>query len=351
MDLFQNVYLGNSLQNWTIAVCILLIVFTLLKVAQKIAISKLSKLAVRTDNQLDDLVVSMLKNTKFLILLVASAFAASHVIELKPSVEEVWEKIVMLILIVQGGLWASAGISFALGRTIQKKMDEDTSSATTISFLGFVARVLLWAIVLLLILGNLGVNITGLVAGLGIGGIAVALAVQNILGDLLASLSIVLDKPFVIGDFIVVDSHMGTIEHIGLKTTRLRSISGEQLIFSNNDLLKSRIRNFKRMAERRVAFNFGLVYQTPVDKLKLAKKIVSDIIETEESARFDRVHFKEYGDFSLNFEAVYFVTVPDIKTWMDIQEDINLKIFEQFAKEGIEFAYPTQTLYVQRETT
>lgn len=351
MDLFQNVYLGNSLQNWTIAVCILLIVFTLLKVAQKIAISKLSKLAVRTDNQLDDLVVSMLKNTKFLILLVASAFAASHVIELKPSVEEVWEKIVMLILIVQGGLWASAGISFALGRTIQKKMDEDTSSATTISFLGFVARVLLWAIVLLLILGNLGVNITGLVAGLGIGGIAVALAVQNILGDLLASLSIVLDKPFVIGDFIVVDSHMGTIEHIGLKTTRLRSISGEQLIFSNNDLLKSRIRNFKRMAERRVAFNFRLVYQTPVDKLKLAKKIVSDIIETEESARFDRVHFKEYGDFSLNFEAVYFVTVPDIKTWMDIQEDINLKIFEQFAKEGIEFAYPTQTLYVQRETT
>ncbi|HQK99360.1 MAG TPA: mechanosensitive ion channel family protein [Smithellaceae bacterium] len=351
MDFFQNVYLGNSLQNWTIAVCILLIVFTLLKVAQKIAISKLSKLAAKTDNAIDDLVVSMLKNTKFLILLVASAFAASHVIELKPAVEKMWDKIVMLILIVQGGLWASAGISFALGRTIQKKMDEDTSSATTISFLGFVARVLLWAIVLLLILGNLGVNITGLVAGLGIGGIAVALAVQNILGDLMASLSIVLDKPFVIGDFIVVDSHMGTIEHIGLKTTRLRSISGEQLIFSNNDLLKSRIRNFKRMAERRVVFSFGLVYQTPVEKLKLAKRIVSEIIDKKADARFDRVHFKEYGDFSLNFEAVYYVTVPDYNTWMDIQEDINLQIFERFAKEGIEFAYPTQTLYVQRETS
>ncbi len=351
MDFFQNVYLGNSLQNWTIAVCILLIVFTLLKVAQKIAISKLSKLAANTDNAIDDLVVSMLKNTKFLILLVASAFAASHVIELKPAVEKMWDKIVMLILIVQGGLWASAGISFALGRTIQKKMDEDTSSATTISFLGFVARVLLWAIVLLLILGNLGVNITGLVAGLGIGGIAVALAVQNILGDLMASLSIVLDKPFVIGDFIVVDSHMGTIEHIGLKTTRLRSISGEQLIFSNNDLLKSRIRNFKRMAERRVVFSFGLVYQTPVEKLKLAKRIVSEIIDKKADARFDRVHFKEYGDFSLNFEAVYYVTVPDYNTWMDIQEDINLQIFERFAKEGIEFAYPTQTLYVQRETS
>ncbi len=351
MNLFQNVYLENTLQNWLIAVCIFVVVFAILKVTQRLAISKLSKIASATDNRLDDLVVNMLRNTKFFILLVASAFAASHVIELKPSVEGVWDKIVMIILIVQGGLWASAGISFALNRTIQKKMDEDTSSATTIGFLGFVARVLLWAIVLLLILGNLGVNITGLVAGLGIGGIAVALAVQNILGDLMASLSIVLDKPFVIGDFIVVDSHMGTIEHIGLKTTRLRSISGEQLIFSNNDLLNSRIRNFKRMAERRAVFNFGLIYQTPGEKLKLAKQIVSDIIDKKADARFDRVHFKEYGDFSLNFEAVYYVTVPDYNTWMDIQEDINLQIFERFAKEGIEFAYPTQTLYVQRETT
>ncbi len=228
-------------------------------------------------------------------------------------------------------------------------MDEDTSSATTITFLGFVARIILWVIVLLLILDNLGVNITGLVAGLGIGGIAVALAVQNVLGDLLASLSIVLDKPFVIGDFVVVDSLSGTIEHIGLKTTRIRSLSGEQLIFSNNDLLKSRIRNYKRMSERRVVFGFGVVYQTSLDKLKSIKEIVSDIIRKEENARFDRVHFKEYGDSSLNFEVVYFVTNPEYSTYMDVQEAINQEIFRRFEEEGIEFAYPTQTLLIQRE--
>lgn len=197
-----------------------------------------------------------------------------------------------------------------------------------------------------MILDNLGVNITGLVAGLGIGGIAVALAVQNILGDLLASLSIVLDKPFVIGDFIVVDSLSGTIEHIGLKTTRIRSLSGEQLIFSNNDLLKTRIRNYKRMSERRIVFSFGIIYQTPTEKLKNVNKIVRDIIEKTENARFDRVHFKEYGDSSLNFEVVYFVIDPDYNIYMDVQESINLEIFRQFGEEGIEFAYPTQTLYV-----
>ncbi|MBP1711025.1 MAG: mechanosensitive ion channel family protein, partial [Deltaproteobacteria bacterium] len=215
-------------------------------------------MAAATDNQVDDLIVHMLGKTKFIILLLASAYIASSAIVIKPSVYALWQKAIVLILILQGGLWAGAGISFVLGRAVQKKMDQDTSSATTITFLGFVARLILWVIVLLLILDNLGINITGLVAGLGIGGIAVALAVQNILGDLLASLSIVLDKPFVIGDMIVVDKLMGTIEHIGLKTTRVRSIDGEELIFSNNDLLKSRIHNYKRMQERRIVFSFGV---------------------------------------------------------------------------------------------
>ncbi|MFO7569350.1 MAG: mechanosensitive ion channel family protein [Smithellaceae bacterium] len=349
MNILQNNYLGNPLQDWLIALCVLVFVFLVLKISQRVAIHKLSKLAAATDNQLDDLAVSALKNTKFFILLIAAAYAASFAVTLKPSMEALWQKAVILTLILQGALWVSAGISFALTRTIQKRMEQDSSSATTITFLGFVARVLLWAIVLLLILGNLGVNITGLVAGLGIGGIAVALALQNILGDLFASLSIVLDKPFVIGDFVVVDSLAGTIEHIGLKTTRIRSLSGEQLVFSNNDLLKSRIRNYKRMTERRAVFNFGLVYQTPLEKLKAAKAIVQDIIEIADNARLDRVHFKDYGDSSLNFEAVYFVTTPDIKTYMDVQEDINLQVFERFGKEGIEFAYPTQTLYIQKE--
>jgi len=343
----QIVYMGSTLQNWLISFCILLIVFALLITIKKLVIRKFSKLAVATDNQIDDLLVDMLKNTKFFILLVASAYVASYAITLKPSIDVLWQKAVILILILQGGLWASAGISFALRQTIEKRMERDLSSTTTITFLGFVARLLLWIIVLLLILDNMGVNITGLVAGLGIGGIAVALAVQNILGDLFASLSIVLDKPFVIGDFVVVDSLSGTIEHIGLKTTRIRSLGGEQLVFSNNDLLKSRIRNYKRMSERRIVFSFGVVYQTPLEKMKAIKEIVSDIIKNEENARLDRVHFKEYGDSSLNFEVVYFVNNADYNIYMDVQEAINLEIFRRFQQEGIEFAYPTRTLFIQ----
>jgi small-conductance mechanosensitive channel len=349
MDLLQRVYMGDTLQSWLIAAFILIIVFAVLKIIQRVAVHKLSRLAAATDNQLDDLLVEMLKKTKIFILLVASAYVASYAITIKPAIAALWQKAVILILIVQGGLWASAGISFWLGRTIQKRMDQDTSSATTITFLGFVARLILWIIVLLLILDNLGVNITGLVAGLGIGGIAVALAVQNILGDLLASLSIVLDKPFVIGDFVVVDSLSGTIEHIGLKTTRIRSLSGEQLIFSNNDLLKSRVHNYKRMSERRIVFSFGVVYQTPLEKLKAIKEIVGDIIKKEKRSRLDRVHFKEYGDSSLNFEVVYFVTEPDYNVYMNVQEAINLEIFRRFQEEEIEFAYPTRTIFIQNE--
>lgn len=347
--ILQNIYWGNTLQDWIIALCIFSSVLIALKIGQRLAVSKLSKLARLTDNKFDDLLVDVFKKTKTLILIVASAYVASNWITLKPSIESFWQKAVILILILQGGLWISAGINFAIRHLLQKRTEEDASSTTTISLLGFVVRLVLWTIVLLLILDNVGVDITGLVAGLGIGGIAVALAMQNILGDLFASLSIVLDKPFVIGDFVVVDSLSGTIEHIGLKTTRIRSLSGEQLIFANNDLLKSRIRNFKRMTERRISFGFGVIYQTPLEKLKTIKAIVTDIIEKEKNARFDRVHFKDYGDFSLNFEVVYYVNTPDFTTYMDVQEAINLEIFRRFQEEGIEFAYPTQTLYVQKE--
>lgn len=350
MEFLEKVYLGNTIQNWLIAACIFVAVLAALKTTQRMVINRLSKLAASTENQIDDMLVKMLKQTKILILIVASAYAASYVIMLKPSIEALWQKVIILVLIVQVGLWAGEGISFGLSRIMQKRIDQDTSSATTITFLGVMARFALWGIILLLVLDNLGVNITGLITGLGIGGIAVALAVQNILGDLLASLSIVLDKPFVIGDFIVVDSLSGTIEHIGLKTTRVRSLSGEQLIFSNNDLLKSRIRNYKRMAERRIMFNFGVVYQTSLEKLKMINQIVADIIERQENTRFDRVHFKDYGDSSLNYEVVYFVKTPDYNMYMDVQQAINLEIFRRFQDADIEFAYPTQTLFVQHET-
>jgi small-conductance mechanosensitive channel len=346
---WNEVYFGNSVKNWLIAAAIILTVFFVLKVFQKIAIAKISTFAHKTKILADDLFFDILSNTKNFTLLVISIYAGLYVLSLKPEIFSLWQKVFVLALILQAGFWAGAGINFWLGHTIKKRMSEDSASATTISLLGFVARIVMWSVILLLILDNLGVNITSLIAGLGIGGVAVALALQNILGDLFASLSIVLDKPFVIGDFVVVDSLSGTIEHIGLKTTRIRSLSGEQIIFSNNDLLKSRIRNYKRMSERRIVFSFGVIYQTPLSQIKAIKEIVSDIIKKTENARFDRVHFKEYGNFSLNFEVVYFVAYPDYNIYMDIQERINMEIFRRFREEGIKFAYPTQTIFIQKE--
>jgi len=350
MDLLQEFYWGNTLQKWLTALLTLIFVFAALKITQSIVIRKLSKLAAVTETKIDDLFVCMLKQTNAFIVFILSVSIASTIITLSPFIAGLWQKVVTLILLLQAGLWASAGINFAFNQSIQKRKEQDASGTTTIKFLGFIARFILWIIVLLLVLDNVGVNITGLVAGLGIGGIAVALAVQNILSDLLASLSIVLDKPFVIGDLIEVDSLSGTIEYIGLKTTRVRSINGEQLIFSNNDLLKSRVRNYRRMSERRIVFSFGVAYQTPVEKLKDIDKIIRDIIEKTQNTRFDRVHFKEYGDSSLNFEVVYFVTNPDYKIYMDVREMINLEIFRRFGEADIEFAYPTRTIYLQNET-
>ncbi|MDY0384956.1 mechanosensitive ion channel family protein [Trichlorobacter sp.] len=349
MAFLEGIYLGNTVQDWLIAIGILVGAFLLLSSVKRVLISRLSRLAAITAHEFDDLLVAVLKNTKTFILFATSTYLATTILTLKPTLTGHGLKLLVLTLLLQGGFWVSAGITFWLERSMQKRMDQDKSSATTLTFLGFLARIALWTIVLLLMLDNLGVNVTGLVAGLGIGGIAVALAVQNILGDLFASLSIVLDKPFVIGDFVVVDTFSGTIEHIGLKSTRIRCLSGEQLIIANNDLLKSRVRNYKRMTERRIAFNLGVTYQTPLEKLSAAKKIVSDIIDRQEHARLDRVHFQAFGDSALNFEVVYFVTDPDYALYMGVQEQINLAIFSSFAQQGIEFAYPTQTLFLQRE--
>jgi len=201
----------------------------------------------------------------------------------------------------------------------------------------------------LIILDNLNVEISTLVASLGIGGIAVALALQNILGDLFASLSITLDKPFAIGDFIVVDDFEGDVEDIGLKSTRIRSLSGEELIFSNTDLLSSRVRNFKRLEKRRISFGIGVVYGTPVEKLKKIPGMIEDIISPLENVEFDRTHFKTLGDFSLDFSVVYHVLEPAYAAYLDVQQVINLKIYQRFEEEGIEFAYPTQTVMLESE--
>jgi small-conductance mechanosensitive channel len=251
----------------------------------------------------------------------------------------------------QVGLWGNGIVSFGLERSMSQQAATGGTSTTTMSAIGFVARLALWSLVVLFALDNLGVNITGLIAGLGIGGIAVALALQNVLGDIFASLSIVLDKPFVLGDFIVVDQLSGTVEYVGLKSTRIRALSGEQLIVSNADLLHSRIRNFKRMQERRILFEFGVTYQTPTDQLEQISQTLRQVVESEKGVRFDRAHFKTFGESSLIFECAYYVLSADYNIYMDTQQRINIALARALQSMGVKFAYPTRTLIVQHASS
>jgi small-conductance mechanosensitive channel len=350
MNLLGQTYYGNTLQDWLTALAVVIALALLLHFAKRLVIARLAAWAQKTETRLDDCAVEILAGTRFLFLLIIAFYFGSQYLELPPKPTRLITHFTVIALLLQVAMWGNRGIVLWLNDYLKRTRETDAASATTMSVLGFIARVALWSILLLMILDNLGFNITALVASLGIGGVAVALATQNILGDIFASLSIAIDKPFVIGDFIVVDDILGNVEYIGLKTTRLRSLGGEQIIFSNTDLLKSRIRNYKRMYERRVVFGFGVVYQASHEQLKKIPVMVREIIEGLEKTRFDRAHFKEYGESSLNFEVVYFVQDPDYNIYMDIQQSLNLSLFERFAREGIEFAYPTRTLYLHRET-
>jgi small-conductance mechanosensitive channel len=253
----------------------------------------------------------------------------------------------IIVSVFQAATWASVALKNVIDRTIRKRLDEDPSSVSAFGLMGFFGRVAIWAVALLLTLQNLGINVTALVATFGVGGIAIAFALQNILGDVFCSIAILLDKPFVVGDFIIVGDLMGSVEHIGIKTTRLRSLGGEQIVFSNADLLASRIRNYKRMYERRVLYTFGIVYETPLESIEAVPGIVREIIESIEDTRFDRAHFKTYGDFALMYEVVYYVLDPDYNRYMDIQEEINMRTFRAFKERGIQFAYPTRELIIR----
>ncbi|GIW68247.1 MAG: hypothetical protein KatS3mg099_195 [Candidatus Parcubacteria bacterium] len=208
----------------------------------------------------------------------------------------------------------------------------------------------MWGIGIILLLANLGVDVSSLLAGVGIGGIAIAFAVQGILSDLFNSFSIYFDKPFAVGDFVVLpDGKMGTVKHIGLKSTRLTSLTGEEIVVPNSTLTGAVIQNFKRMQERRIAFTLGVEYGTSLEKLQRALEIVREAIEAREEVRFDRVHFKQFGDFALIIEAVYYLQNPDYTFYMDTQQAINFAIKEAFEKEGIAMAFPTQTIYLRKD--
>lgn len=290
-----------------------------------------------------------LHSTKWwLVFLIGFTFTSAW-LELSPEVSQWMQALFFSGVIIQLLFWGNRAL-LAWGERYSGESSEAVGArVTTVKMFLFLGRIALLSLGLLVILDSLpGVQITALIASLGIGGIAVALAMQNILSDIFASLTITLDRPFVIGDFIIVGDLLGVVEKIGIKTTRLRSLSGEQLIFSNNDLLNSRIRNFKRMYERRVAFEIGITYETGIDKIREIPDRIESIIKALPDTRFDRAHFKQHGAHALIFEIVYYVNGPDYNLYMDRQQAINLAIHEYFEQNGIQFAYPTQTLYLNR---
>ncbi len=343
---FTALYLGNSVLDYAKAVGLFVVLLIVFKVIQYIILKRLGKLAEKTKTDIDDTLIEITKSLKppfywFLAFFFAIKFLTIGILA---------TQVINGILVVWVVYQIIKAVQILLNYILNKKFakEDDQGSKAAIVYVNMIAKFLLWAIGLLLILSNLGVDVTSLIAGLGIGGIAIAFALQNILSDLFSSFAIYFDKPFQIGDFIVAGSHSGTVEKIGIKTTRIRALQGEEIVISNNELTGARVQNFKKMQKRRVVSSFGILYETPVEKIKNIKQIVTNIFNNLENAELSRVHFKQLGDFSLNFEVVYNITTGDYNIFMDVQEKFNFALMEAFESEGIEFAYPTQKLFVAK---
>ncbi|HUP91325.1 MAG TPA: mechanosensitive ion channel family protein [Solimonas sp.] len=329
---------GGTLQGYLVALGISVALTLTVMLLKPMLARRLERLAGHTRTRLDDALLKALNATRLWLIAVLALSLGTQYLQLSDKAEMVVRGAATVAGFLQLGLWVGAVLKHLLTHSRNPALAAQSAAAPGIGAMGMLVELLAWTVIALLALDNLGINITALVAGLGIGGIALALAAQNILGDLFASLSIVVDKPFVVGDFIIVDNYMGTVENIGLKTTRLRSLDGEQIIAGNADLLKTRLRNFKRMYERRVLFAFKLSLDTPVEKIEKVPALVRQIVEAQKKVRFERAHFQKFGDTSLDFEVVYWVLDPEYKAYMDIQQTINLGLLRTLAREKLELA-------------
>ncbi len=347
-ELLDRVYYGNTIQDYIIAIGIFLIGFILVRVFRKVILKKLKNWAEGTETNLDDYIVNAVERFGMPMLNFAALYFG--VIYLK--LNAFGDKAVHAVTVVVISFYIIRLITIMIRVFIEsyvKTQENGEEKVKQLKGVLLVINLCIWFLGLVFLFDNLGYDVTAIVTGLGIGGIAIALAAQNILGDLFNYFVIFFDRPFEIGDFIVLDDKKGNVEYIGIKTTRLKSLTGEQIIISNTDLTNSRLHNFKRMEQRRILFTLGVTYQTTPEQLQIIPGIIKTTIESQEGVNFDRAHFASFGDFSLNFEVVYFVHNRDYAVYMDINQNINLKLYEAFAEKGIEFAYPTQTLFVNKE--
>ena len=351
MKFWQVEFLENDVRSWTIALVTFLVTLTVLPIIKGFISARRRRWAEReaqtphisaSAHHAIGLTTLLVERTSRVFLWAVAVYLASRDLTFIPRVERFLTIGIVLAFWMQVGFWAMTSVRYAIDLRRKSSAGLDALLTSSIDVILFVAGLVIWAMVLLLALDNLGVQIKPLLAGLGIGGIAVALAVQTVLSDLLASLSIALDKPFGIGDFLTVGESQGTVEHIGVKSTQLRSLSGEQIIISNTDILKSRVRNYGRMRERRALFQFGVSYDTDPQALAAIPGVVRQIIEATPDTRFDRCHFMAYGPTTLQFEVVFYVTKPEFNIYADAQQKINLEIFERLRSMKVSLTPPNR---------
>lgn len=343
----DNMLFGNPVKHWMISLGTILLCVLIAKVFQLVVIKRMQQLSLKTSSALDDFIVSVIRNSGMPVAYAFSIYFGIQYLSLSGPVQQVLQLAVTVTTLFFVIRAVNSLIRYFFFAYMGKNTPEANSGKQLKGIL-LIIQSAVWVAGIIFFIDNNGYDVTAIVAGLGIGGIAIALASQAILGDLFSYFVIFFDKPFEVGDFIMVDKKIGNVENVGIKTTRIRAISGEQLVFSNTDLTNSRVHNFKRMGERRAVFSIGVAYNTPSGKLKKIPGMIKEIIGSLEDVRFDRTHFFSFGDFSLDFEIVYYVLSPDYNLYMDRQQTINLKIFEMFEQQTIEFAFPTQTLYLRQ---
>jgi small-conductance mechanosensitive channel len=345
-ELLHREFLSNSLQAWLTASVTTTVLFVVLYVARRLIVSRLGQLASRTTNYVDDMLVDVIAHTRKWVMFALSFLMGFGPLRI-PHADQFFSPTAKLVLLWQVALWGAAAIAFWVKHHLDKRTSiTERGGVAMINAMGVAAKVVLWILIIITAFHSvLAIDVTPWITGLGVSGIAVALAVQNILGDLLAALAIVFDKPFDVGDTIGVDQITGTVEHIGLKTTRIRSVTGEQIIIGNGDLLKSRLRNFRRMYQRRALFNLDVTFDTPSEALARLPKIIEEIVSKQSPVKFDRSHIATFGESAIRIETVYYVLDPDYKKYMDVQQAINVAVLERFGKERVKFAFPSRTVY------
>lgn len=342
----QQVYFGNTVQAYLIAVGMAVGGILVLRLLKRTLLRWLAALASRTHTHFDDGLVESVRRFGLPALAVLITYFSLHALDLSVRVAHA----LRIAATVAVTYFVLRAISVMVREGLHSYVGRQDNGVEKVKQLGGVmllVNIAIWSLGLLFLFNNMGYDITAIVAGLGIGGIAIALAAQNILGDLFNYFVIFFDRPFEVGDFVVVGDDAGAVEYIGIKTTRVRSLSGEQLVFANSDLTNSRIHNYKRMEQRRILFRFGVLYQTTADQLKEIPGAVRTIVEGVGRTRFDRAHFVSFGDSSLDFEVVYFVLSSEYNVYMDVQQAINIALFRRMDEMGVGFAYPTRTLFIE----